>query len=547
MPLSRKSSHSIPGSSKATLGLGSTSGETNNHSLRAPRPRPRFSRTALRTLEEWVSSHRQSPYPTPGDLDHLTAKTGLKRSQISNWFANIRKRGKVPKVKTCRSPPLDSVDIPLIRPSTTDDVPLFHRWLDSWTEYEEAALPAILQAVSQLNSTSSGNFLRGSKSHHRQWSQSSVSSMEVRSYAANVESVRSDEWKAGDIIPSSLVPLERRHRRLPDKQNRSLGSEILDSNEALRKFQCTFCAHRFRTKYDWQRHEKSMHLPLEKWICSPNGGIDVNPNNNEITCAFCGALDPSPEHIGGHGYATCASRPLSERTFCRKDHLRQHLRLMHGNSPLISSMEAWKSVTVSIRSRCGFCDASLSTWSDRVDHLADHFSDGYSIAENWWGDWGFDDDVLRVLERASLPGKDRNSAVSGNSTAPNSMMDDSYADSLGVDRYVLAPYNFLLTLIIDFVYSTESFAEYPFVDFNDSVFTDSWGGSLDLPVDFFNFDFSHVKSNDNISAHQPFLSCPNGGVEYELCEISPPFNVQENYHDISFEDHVPIDLVSGFT
>lgn len=177
MPQSRNSSHSIAGSSKAILRLASTSAETSNHSTGAPRPRPRFPRAALRILEAWVSTHRQSPYPTPGDLDHLTANTGLKRSQVSNWFANVRKRGKVPKPEPSRSPLLDSVEIPLIGPSTTDDVPLFHRWLDSWTEYEEAALPAILDAVGQLNNTSSGNFLRGSKKHHRQWSQSSVSSM----------------------------------------------------------------------------------------------------------------------------------------------------------------------------------------------------------------------------------------------------------------------------------------------------------------------------------------------------------------------------------
>ncbi|PVH74247.1 hypothetical protein DL98DRAFT_537600 [Cadophora sp. DSE1049] len=526
MPPSRTSSRSIAGSSKTSPGPGSTSGITSDPTKGEPRSRPRFPRASLRTLEEWVSAHRQAPYPTPGDLDHLTAKTGLKRSQVSNWFANIRKRGKVPKPET-HPIPSETVELPSIASPPTDDVPVFHRWLDSWTEYEEAALPAILEAVGQLNSTSSGNFLRGSTRYHRQWSQSSLSSMEVRSYAANVESVQSDEWKTGDIIATGLIPLERRHRRLPKKTDTFPCSEKLDSNEVSRKFQCTFCTERFQTKYDWQRHEKSMHLPLEKWTCSPHGSIDVNPGTNEITCIFCGVVDPSPDHIGDHGYTVCASRPISERTFYRKDHLRQHLRLMHRNSAFTSSMESWKSVTTSIRSRCGFCDASLSTWSDRVDHLAEHFSDGYSVAENWRGDWGFDCNILSVLEKASLPGRDQVGAVS---TAPSSMMDDTYADSLGIQSFPC---------------DTASFTDYPFLGFEDFTFRHTWQDSLDLPADFFNFDFSYVKSHDNAPTDLPFYSRPDACVEDEPCEGSATFDITAEYHGYDFDDHISCDFLPG--
>lgn len=155
-----------------------------------------------------------------------------------------------------------------------------------------------------------------------------------------------------------------------------------------------------------------------------------------------------------------------------------------------------------------------------MDHLAEHFSDGFSAAEHWWGDWGFDDDVLKVLEKASLPGNDRHTAVSGSLTAPGSMMDDYYADSLGVDRYVIAPLIILLPWMTNVTYSfacdTESFAEYPFVDFNSSNFGENWGGSLDLPADFFNFNSSLVKTNDNTSAHPPFLLSTDGGGEHEV-------------------------------
>ncbi|KAH7377502.1 hypothetical protein BKA64DRAFT_586298 [Cadophora sp. MPI-SDFR-AT-0126] len=432
MPPSRTSSRSIAGSSKSHPGPGSLSGITSNPSKGGPRSRPRFPRTALRILEGWTSVHRQSPYPTPSDVDHLSAETGLKRSQVSNWFANVRKRGKVPKPE--KDPfPSEKDERTLTAPPSSDDVPLFHRWLNSWTEHEAAALPAILEAVSQLKGACSGSFLRGSTRYHREFcpSESSLSSMEIRSYVTNVESVYSEEWRSEHVITTTLVPSVRRHRRLPAKISNYSCSENQDDDYPSKKFQCTFCTDRFRTKYDWQRHEKSIHLPLEKWTCSPSGSIDVNPITNEITCVFCGDIDPDPEHIAAHGYTACVSRPISERTFYRKDHLRQHLRLMHRNCAFAPSMEFWKTVTNSIRSRCGFCDDTFSTWSDRVDHLAEHFSDGFSVAENWKGDWGFDDEISTVLEKASLPGKDQEVALL---TAPNSMMDDSYADSLCLQR-----------------------------------------------------------------------------------------------------------------
>src|SRR4051812_37713965 len=93
MPPSQPSSCSVAGSTKSTTALGPHS---TSVIAREPRLRPRFPRASLRLLEQWLSTHRQSPYPTPSDLDHLTVTTRLKRSQISNWFANVRKRGKIP-------------------------------------------------------------------------------------------------------------------------------------------------------------------------------------------------------------------------------------------------------------------------------------------------------------------------------------------------------------------------------------------------------------------------------------------------------------------
>jgi hypothetical protein len=91
-----------------------------------------------------------------------------------------------------------------------------------------------------------------------------------------------------------------------------------------------------------------------------------------------------------------------QRIFSRKDHLKQHLRLVHGAKLIDSFAEHWKAPSPPVKSRCGFCGIALDSWSFRVDHLADHFKVGQSIAD-WKGDWGFEKSVLDMVENAIPP------------------------------------------------------------------------------------------------------------------------------------------------
>lgn len=114
----------------------------------------------------------------------------------------------------------------------------------------------------------------------------------------------------------------RRRRRLPTRAPKP------DANESPRLFQCTFCTDRFKSKYDWSRHEKSLHLSLEKWICAPLGKVIVDKATGKRKCVYCDDLEPSEEHLTSHHHSACEEKGLESRTFYRKDHLRQHLRLM---------------------------------------------------------------------------------------------------------------------------------------------------------------------------------------------------------------------------
>lgn len=189
----------------------------------------------------------------------------------------------------------------------------------------------------------------------------------------------------------------RRRRAVPKETTLKVGLDI-------RQFQCTFCTETFRTKHDWQRHEKSLHLSLEQWICCPKGPRAFNPDTNQVCCVLCGITDPDNAHIESHNYTSCQGRALVERTFYRKDHLRQHLKLVHNTKYVAWAMDLWKVPTPDIRSRCGFCGLVLTSWPVRVDHLAEHFKTGSDMLD-WKGDWGFDPKVSSMVENSIPPCK----------------------------------------------------------------------------------------------------------------------------------------------
>ena len=194
-------------------------------------------------------------------------------------------------------------------------------------------------------------------------------------------------------------------RRAPRKKRASTRRRLEKETTSLviMPYQCTFCTEVFRTKYDWQRHEKSLHLPLEKWICALLGPRAMNEALGEQCCVYCGETTPDDAHIKAHHYPACQERTIEERTFHRKDHLVQHLRLVHGVEFAEWSMARWMLPIPDVRSRCGFCGTIMNTWLERTDHLAEHFRSGVTMA-SWHGDWGFDDSVTRLVETAIPPG-----------------------------------------------------------------------------------------------------------------------------------------------
>ncbi|KFA56089.1 hypothetical protein S40293_00186 [Stachybotrys chartarum IBT 40293] len=343
----------------------------------------RITARSIRILKDWALAHRDSPYPSDLEKQVLGEQTGLSKAQVTNWFSNARRRGLVPtrmsSPNTGRSGP---ASVPTRPPTPAVNIPVslkspMQRWVESPPENEGASVAAISRAVAvgirKSSVTSFGTSYSSGDSSASAHSHSSLS------------------------LSGSLRPKSRSGRK---RQAWRRGREK-PQHDVRKPFQCTFCTETFRTKYDWQRHENSQHLPLERWICMPNGPRHYSRNENACSCVFCGLENPDDGHLETHNSSACQSRFVHDRVFNRKDHLRQHLKLFHNTKFVEETMGEWKIPIPAVRSRCGFCGLLLDSWEDRVHHLGDHFKKGKTMAD-WVGDWGFEPPILELVEK-SMP------------------------------------------------------------------------------------------------------------------------------------------------
>ncbi|KAJ2905490.1 Homeobox protein 4 [Zalerion maritima] len=380
----------------------------------APKVGARFSRESVKTLKNWLSTHSRHPYPTDEEKEALVRQTGLNKLQITNWLANARRRGKIqaprstsPHVRSTLSG-AGAIDIPRRRgtPSPLEAMNPLQRWVESPPDHEPASVTDIARAITTSSSTVSSGLSSpyglksddGSGKSLCNWSSASSLGTSQSSNNSFASAYSHNSRNSLGSINSLSINRGRRRRR----RRQGHPQEGTPLHAPLKTYQCTFCTLTFRTKHDWQRHEKSLHLSLERWVCAPDGPRALNPATGQIACVFCGDPNPDETHIDAHNHCACQDRSLEERTFYRKDHLRQHLKLVHNAKFLSWSMDPWKIATPEIRSRCGFCGIVMDSWTFRVDHLAEHFKTGCSMAD-WKGDWGFDAPVMDMLENCIPP------------------------------------------------------------------------------------------------------------------------------------------------
>ncbi|KAG5789728.1 hypothetical protein H9Q69_011203 [Fusarium xylarioides] len=370
--------------------------EASTISAPPPKTGKRLSLNSVRILNKWLSNHTHHPYPSVRDVEAIERQTGLTRQQILNWFANARRRKKFnpPETTDTSSAEASPRDIPLRRPPTpiVQQSPL-ERWENSPPEDEASTMAAIARAVSSANGSVDQPHGTGTR-HGRAPSSTGT-------WATTDTSDSSRSSKASGYSHTSNRSLNRVIKKRRRGGLRARNDEKRGLSVACHRFQCTFCTETFKLKHTWSRHEKTQHLSLEQWKCSPLGPTALN-EDSETVCVYCGFGNPAESHFEEHNHDLCHKRERGERVFYRKDHLRQHLRLVHGSEFMKWPMEEWKSRHEDVISRCGFCDITMTTWSERVNHLAEHFKEGRTMAD-WKGNWGFDAATLDMVENHMPP------------------------------------------------------------------------------------------------------------------------------------------------
>ncbi|KAM0241380.1 hypothetical protein ACHAP5_007656 [Fusarium lateritium] len=286
----------------------------------------------------------------------------------------------------------DPISIPRSNIQRDSALDPMQRWQESPPEAEAASLSAICDALEKnpLRTRSSAGSLGsrrvGSRAGSRAGSNASLGS------ATSCSSV-----SAGSHSPQS------RTKRISSRGGVAKSKRASAANgkgTEKRRFPCTFCCDSFKSKYDWARHERSLHLDLQGWRCTPFGGAAFSPETGRSHCAYCNQLEPTTEHLETHNHAGCQNNE-KPHIFRRKDHLVQHLRLVHHiqTMPIIDS---WKVEGPPVKSRCGICSIRMETWQERVEHLAKHFRKGDTMAD-WKGEHDFEPHVKARVTNSLAP------------------------------------------------------------------------------------------------------------------------------------------------
>ena len=198
---------------------------------------------------------------------------------------------------------------------------------------------------------------------------------------------------------SSIMPKRKGRRHRAQTCQASVGENMSDtisihiassgSGKPENRFFCTVmgCHGSFKNASDWKRHEAGMHGYSDReWICMLTEAFKTHSE-----CVFCLETMESIDHLTKHVIAPCSDKCTIERTFFRKDLLKQHVLHVHlagePNSvkknftvPHEWSKDVDSSAYESDSCWCGFCGRTFESVATRMDHVAQHFRAGKDMA-----------------------------------------------------------------------------------------------------------------------------------------------------------------------
>ncbi|GJN67334.1 homeobox and C2H2 transcription factor [Purpureocillium lilacinum] len=293
-------------------------------------------------LRDWFSANLGHPYPTDDEKSALADQSGLSRTQVINWFTNARRRHRLSTQPMVNNATFRAGS-PMPRSLLSSMTP-FERWRHSPPESEPVSESVIQNALDSgvnqgelgegtdnftttiLGSSASDDSMFFAPSAHQYSSEASVSSTYSHRSANSDAAHSARSFDDQSQLPWTNPASSRARKSKP------------------RTFVCGYCSRAFSKKYDWLRHERSVHAPGDvSWICAvplPQGQPFVlwRLGHDQPECIFCGQDSPSEEHIQSHEFEACSKRAVQDRSFSRKDHMWQHLFKFHG----CRKWEGWK-------------------------------------------------------------------------------------------------------------------------------------------------------------------------------------------------------------
>lgn len=330
---------------------------------------------ALSRLQAWLDANKHNPYPTAETKRSLAQESGITEKQVNTWFTNARARQ------------------------------MSAHQVGSGSDFEAAEESD--EAEHQQTEAGFFSYLQGNaQTEHSQRRTSTTSQSRVRPSRRGKKKDyrRNHTADTPQLPPQTPIILSPASATSPVDPSTPIDQET---------WQCTFCLKALVPK-SWRRHEDTQHRPktqAARWTCMLHGPRLTLPNRNNTgsVCAFCMAKNPSEDHfIQNHRIDECSRRDVSDRTFYRPDHLRQHIKNFH-NATLYDIVQArWKKAAEAVVEgwTCGFCGDRLETWDKRETHISNHFKDGMTMAQ--WRDYP---EMEKKLDKKKSKGKERESGT----------------------------------------------------------------------------------------------------------------------------------------
>lgn len=402
-------------------------------------PQSRIPIEARQILEDEFAAN---PYPCSWEMDIIAHQANLDVKKVRNWFNNTRARKKgegrscpshssnayahyidyqsaiqeIPNSSTrslsskLSKDSLDALEKHADEATQTPQPPLAVYLAQSYQE-EAVEFSAVQAAIDTGSLSGSGDF------ENDAWSDSRGRRGSVMTSVASSEGTAPTTYtvsSSGSRSNISSFGRDRRRgrRRMAWKESPYTRQKVNGVNSAGEPqqdlpFFCTFCPRAFKTKYEWIRHEDSVHALRTTWICCDTKSSLLQ------SCPFCGQADPDDAHMAAHKYQQCQQKPESQRTFYRRDHFVQHLHHVHfanakhpsvrvGCQARLMATEGnnfgckdlamkWRRFGAPMKRddpmlHCGFCGKRSKDWSERCEHVAEHLIARELDRSVWWSE-----------------------------------------------------------------------------------------------------------------------------------------------------------------